>query len=41
VLIGKYLWPVRISESRYEIGRTPVVKVGSPALLRVGLKVNY
>ena len=27
--------------SHYEVGRTPVVTVGSPTLFRVGLKLNY
>lgn len=27
--------------SRYEVGRTPVVTIGSPRLVRVGLKFNY
>jgi outer membrane receptor protein involved in Fe transport len=30
-----------IFNARYQVGRTPVVTVGSPALLRVGLKMNY
>lgn len=30
-----------IFNSRYQVGRTPVVTVGPPALLRVGLKMNY
>jgi outer membrane receptor protein involved in Fe transport len=30
-----------VLNSRYEVGRTPVVTVGSPALVRVGLKLNY
>lgn len=27
--------------SRYEVGRTPVVTIGPPALFRLGLKLNY
>jgi outer membrane receptor protein involved in Fe transport len=30
-----------VLNSRYEVGRTPVVTVGSPALFRLGLKLNY
>jgi outer membrane receptor protein involved in Fe transport len=30
-----------IFNTHYQIGRTPVVTVGPPALLRVGLKMNY
>jgi outer membrane receptor protein involved in Fe transport len=30
-----------IFNSRYQVGRTPLVTVGPPAVLRVGLKMNY
>lgn len=30
-----------ILNARYQVGRTPVVTVGPPALFRVGLKMNY